>query len=114
VGALGTLAAGTAFLALAPWGWLSGDPTATWVLGTLGTALALAALALAVPALAVGAGLRRGRPWARALALGVGVLLLPWVPIGTALGVATLVVLLDDASRAAFGDAPAPRDRSGA
>jgi hypothetical protein len=43
---------------------------------------------------AVGWGLRKARPWARGLAIALGVLVLLHPPFGTALGVYTLWVLL--------------------
>ena len=110
VGAATAGAAALAFVAVAPWGWISGDPTATWLLGGLASVLAGAALALSAPALAVGLGLRAGRSWARALALLLAVLLLFWVPLGTLLGIATLAVLLDENTREAF-EGPARRTR---
>jgi hypothetical protein len=60
----------------------------------VGGALVAALASLGAPWLALGFGLRRRRTWARSLGVVCGALLLPLAPIGTALGVWTLVVLL--------------------
>jgi len=58
-----------------------------------GAAIGLLAL-LGAPWLALGFGLHRRRSWARALGVVLGALLLPFAPLGTALGIWTLAVLL--------------------
>lgn len=52
------------------------------------------ALALSLPGLIAGIGLRRFRRWARIVAIPYGVVHLVVFPIGTALGIYTLWVLL--------------------
>jgi hypothetical protein len=64
-----------------------------WLLA-LGGAFVAGLTALGAPWLALGFGLRRRRGWARPLGVACGALLLPFPPIGTALGVWTLVVLI--------------------
>ncbi len=64
-----------------------------WMLAA-GGAFVAALAALAAPWLALGFGLRRRRGWARPLGVACGALLLPFAPIGTVLGVWTLVVLI--------------------
>jgi hypothetical protein len=64
-----------------------------WQIAIAGAVVAGLA-ALGAPWLALGFGLRRRRVWARSLGIVCGALLLPFAPIGTALGVWTLVVLL--------------------
>jgi hypothetical protein len=64
-----------------------------WMFAAAG-ALVAGLAALGAPWLALGLGLRRRRTWARPLGVACGVLLLPFAPIGTALGVWTLVVVL--------------------
>jgi len=49
---------------------------------------------LGAPWLALGFGLRRQAHWARGLGVACGVLLLPFAPLGTLLGVWTLFVVL--------------------
>jgi len=65
----------------------------TWALAVGGGLVAGLGL-LGAPWLALGFGLRRRRAWARALGFVCGTVLLPFAPIGTLLGVWTLVVLL--------------------
>ena len=99
---LGAAAAAVVFLALAGTGLLSGDSTATWILGGLGAAVAAVVGALAIPGLATGVGLLRHRPWARTSGIVLGALSLFWVPLGTIVGVLTLYVLLQDDVRELF------------
>ena len=102
LGGLGVLGGCLVFLAIAPWGWLSGDPTLTWLLGSVGSLIAGAALLFSLPALVAGLGLRSARPWARTFSLLLAVLALFWVPVGTVLGGVTLALLLDDRTRGVF------------
>jgi hypothetical protein len=60
------------------------------------------ALVLGVLHLWLGAALRRYRPWARLLALGVAVINLVLFPFGTALGAYALWVLLTDQGRSLY------------
>jgi hypothetical protein len=64
-----------------------------WMFAAAG-ALVAGLAALGAPWLALGVGLRRRRAWARSLGVVCGLLLLPLAPIGTALGVWTVVVLI--------------------
>ena len=81
-----------------------GFPSELMALG--GAAVGALAL-LGVPWLAFGFGLHRRRSWARGLGIVLAALLLPFAPLGSALGVWTLVVLLawrPDLARAAGAD----------
>ncbi len=53
-----------------------------------------------------GAGLRRPREWARAIGLVLGAINLFLFPLGTALGIYTLWVLLSDQTRSVFHPQP--------
>ncbi len=64
-----------------------------WAFAVGGAGVAALAL-LGAPWLALGFGLRRRRAWARTLGCLCGALLLPFAPVGTALGAWTLGVLL--------------------
>jgi hypothetical protein len=68
---------------------------------TFGT-IALLAVLLGGVHLWLGAALRRYRPWARLLALGLAVIDLVLFPFGTALGAYALWVLLTDEGRSLF------------
>ncbi len=97
---LGILGGIGLFGAIAPWGLLSGDATAAFVTGTVGSVLAAVMFALSLPGLIAGIGLLRRRPWARSAAMLVSALLLLHVPIGTAIGAFSLYVLLQEDTRA--------------
>ncbi|MCA8954422.1 MAG: hypothetical protein KDC87_00020 [Planctomycetes bacterium] len=77
-------------------------------------ALPMVLIALSLPGIAAGAGLLRRRGWARILAMVLGGLYLLNAPVGTALGIYTFWVLLDDdATRLLSGPDDAPARRSG-
>ncbi|MDJ0789537.1 MAG: hypothetical protein QNK05_22315 [Myxococcota bacterium] len=100
---LGVLAAGLAFLAIAPWGLAFGDPGAVGFFGILATVVSGGMLALSLPGFVVGLGLLGRRRWARTGAIVLGALALLQVPFGTILGGATLLILLGDDAGPVFG-----------
>ena len=102
ISAVGIVSAGLAFAAIAPWGLLSGDPTATALLAGLGGAVAAVLLALSAPGLIGGLALLTRRSWARVYAMVLAALLLFWFPLGTILGTYTLYVLLQPDIRLYF------------
>ena len=81
---------------------LSGDPEAIPVLSIVATAVGGFMLVMALPGLAAGAGLLKRRNWGRILAIIVGVLNIANFPIGTAIGVYTLYVLLQNEAAGYF------------
>jgi len=84
-------------------GAITDDRVALAVLGVTGTVIGALLALLAVPGIVAGFGLLRQRSWGRILALVVGVLGLVNFPLGTALGVYTLWVLLQDTATEVFG-----------
>ncbi len=72
---------------------VTGEPEPTWILGVVGTAIGLLFAALGVPGLLAGYGLLTKKPWARVLAIVVGILSLVNFPVGSAIGLYTLWVL---------------------
>ena len=75
------------------------------------TVLAFGAFALAASgalSVIVGVGLMRMRSWARWLAIVLAVLMLLSIPVGTIIGIATLIYLLQDKVGKAFAEAEAP------
>jgi hypothetical protein len=64
------------------------------VLGIVGFAIFVLVLVLSLPGIIAGVGLLKLRPWARILGIVLSALNLPGVPIGTALGIYGLWVLL--------------------
>jgi hypothetical protein len=92
------VAAGTFFL-LSGIGIIARDTVALGVLGTIGIIICLIISALAIPGIVAGIGLLKMKPWARIVAIVVGCFDLLHIPFGTALGVYTLWVLLNEESR---------------
>ena len=101
-GALILLLGLAAFTVLTGIGALSGDNTALGVLGIIGTAAMTFMLILSLPSIIAGIGLLKHHEWARVMAIIVGCISLIDFPIGTALGVYTLIILLDDEAIAVF------------
>lgn len=94
------------FVLLTGIGVASGEPEARNILSIIGVAVGLFLALLAIPGLAAGYGLLQHRPWARMLTIVVGILNLVNFPIGTAIGVYTLMVLTPDTATEYFA-APA-------
>ena len=84
----------TGFIFLAGLGVVSGDFEAVKILGFIGGVGLVFFTLLALPGLVAGFGLLAGKSWARILALVVGFLGLFNIPIGTAIGIYTFLVLL--------------------
>jgi hypothetical protein len=90
------------FVLLTGIGVASGEREAVAILGTVGTAVGLLLVVLGIPGLVAGAGLLARKSWARILAIVVGILGLVNFPVGTAIGVYTLFVLMQDAATEYF------------
>jgi hypothetical protein len=96
------------FVLLSGIGVATGDREAMTILTTVGTAVGLLLIVLGIPGLVAGAGLLARKSWARILAIVVGILALVNFPIGTAMGVYILFVLMQDAATEYFApQAPA-------
>jgi hypothetical protein len=91
-----------AWVTLAGIGAFSGDAVALGILGLLATIAAGFMMFLSLPSILAGIGLMQHRPWGRILALIVGGISLIDIPLGTALGVYTIWVLMDDDVRRVF------------
>ena len=74
----------------------TGDAEATTVLGIVGTTVGALLMVLGIPGIVAGYGLLRRRSWGRILAMVVGFLGLVNFPLGTAIGIYTFWVLLQD------------------
>ena len=85
-------------------GAISGEREAMFITGAVGVAIAGFLIVLSLPGIIAGIGLLKFRPWARILAIILGVLHLLSFPFGTALGVYTLYVLLNAEAPAMFGE----------
>lgn len=84
------------FVFLSSIGAVVNDPMAFRVLTVVGFTVGVLLVVLSVPGMAAGYGLLRRRSWARSLAVAVGAINLFNVPIGTVIGIYTLVVLLQN------------------
>ncbi len=82
------------FVLLTGVGIVARDPEAQLVLGIVGTSLGVFFLALSVPGIIGGIGLLKRKNWARILILIISAIDLLNFPIGTALGVYSIWVLV--------------------
>jgi len=78
------------------------DPEALPILATVGTVGGILMVALAIPGLVAGVGLLKRQGWARIVALVLAVFSLPNFPLGTAMGIYTGFVLLQQAATEYF------------
>jgi len=83
-------------------GILSGDPEAAGILNLVGSLISYFLVIISIPGLIAGFGLLARKNWARLLAVVMGFLNLPNVPMGTAVGIYTFWVLLQDESDEIF------------
>ena len=83
-------------------GVISDDTVALPVLGITGAVLGALLVVLAIPGILAGYGLLRRRGWGRILAMVIGFLGLANFPIGTAIGIYTFWVLLQEAATEYF------------
>ncbi len=104
---------GFVFFLLTTIGVISGDQEATAILGTVGTFIGLLMAALAIPGMIAGWGLLKRKNWGRVLGIIVGIFSLMNFPLGTAIGVYTLYVLLQEEAPAYFAAAGIPAGKSG-
>ncbi len=95
-GAFGLLIAGLLGVILVGSGIISQDRTALFVTTMVALVMGLLIFVFSLPGIVAGAGLLAYKNWARILALGLGALNLPAFPVGTALGLYTFFVLLED------------------
>ena len=90
-------------------GYNPGAHIALPIIAIIGSIIALLLLILSVPSIIAGIGLFYFKPWARLLALVISVLHLFNIPIGTALGIYGLWVLLSQEGQRCFSsDRAAP------
>jgi hypothetical protein len=94
--------AGLAGVSAGPWSNDNSGVVAAPILAVVGLCIALFVLLLALPSIIGGWGLLKFKPWARVLMIVVSVFHLFHIPIGTALGVYGLWVLLHDETRRLF------------
>jgi hypothetical protein len=83
-------------------GAVSGDREAIFITGAVGAGIACFLIIISLPGMFAGIGLLKMRPWGRIVAIVVGALNILSFPLGTALGVYTLWVLLNPETEALF------------
>lgn len=105
IGALTVLIAVIMFAILLGAGVVSGDEEALGILLVVGTAFLFLMFIVGIPEIIGGIGLLHYRPWARILAIIIGIIKLLDFPVGTALGVYTLWVLLNEKTVSLFESA---------
>ena len=88
--------AGFVFILLAGIGVVSGDPEAVQVMPVVATAVGGFLTVLAVPGIITGFALLKRKPWARIAAAVLAILNLTNFPIGTAIGIYALWILLQN------------------
>ncbi|HEX7833527.1 MAG TPA: hypothetical protein VF787_28000 [Thermoanaerobaculia bacterium] len=71
---------------------------AAWVGGCMTIIAALVGI-LSIPSVVAGWGLSKRKSWARTLTIVLAALNLPYFPLGTALGVYALVIMLNDETK---------------
>jgi len=104
-GTIGVLIGIVAFVAITGGGLISQDPTAMNITGIVGTGVFGFFLLMWGPEVIAGIGLLKRRNWARILAMILAVPDLMIVPIGTAIGIYVLWVMLSDETYRLFAQA---------
>lgn len=102
LGILGILIAAIIFVVLLGTGFVSQDEEAFFVLSIVATIIAMLFLISCVPGIIGGIGLLKRKSWARILILIVAAIDLLDIPFGTALGIYSFWVLLQDESAQIF------------
>lgn len=101
-GILGLLGAGCLGIILIGSGFLAQDDVAMRILVIVSVVFGLFTLLVSAPGIIAGWGLLRYLQWARVLTIVLGILNLLGFPLGTILGVYTMIVLFDNRSSEFF------------
>ena len=101
-GILGLMAAGIVFIAVAGGGLLSGDEEAILITSIVATSVSSIIAIFSIPEIIAGWGILKMKSWGRILGIVIGVLDLLAFPIGTAFGVYSLWVLLNEETEQIF------------
>jgi len=94
--------AGLAGASAGPWAHDNDAAAAVPILAVIGVCIAIFLFVLGLPSIIGGWGLLNFKPWARVLMIVISALHLFHIPIGTALGIYGLWVLLHDETRRLF------------
>jgi hypothetical protein len=101
-GLLGLLVALIVFTAIVGGGLLSGDAEAITITSIVGSAIAFFLILVSAPGVIVGIGLLRLHAWARIAAMILAVFNLVNFPLGTAVAVYTIWILMQDETAQLF------------
>ena len=104
-GTIGVLIGAFLFVIISGGGAISGDPTAENITGIVATCLGGFFVLISVPDIIAGIGLLKRRSWARILAFALAILDLMNIPIGTAIGIYIIWVLMNDETIKLFAQA---------
>ncbi len=104
-GTLGTLFGIFLFVAIAGGGIISGNAVAENITGIVATGVGGFFMLISVPDIIAGIGLLKRRSWARILAFALAILDLMKIPIGTAIGIYVIWVLMNDETVKLFAQA---------
>lgn len=110
IGALTVLMAVIMFAVLLGAGIVSGEEETLGILLVAGTFFVILMLLMGIPGIIGGLGLLHHRSWARILVLIVGIIKIIDFPLGTALGVYTLWVLLNEKTVKIFNEKQKRKD----
>jgi len=110
-GTMGVLLGTFLFVVISGGGAISGDPTAMNVTGIVATGLGGFFMLISIPDIIAGIGLLKRRSWARILAFAFAILDLMQIPIGTAIGIYVIWVLLNDDTIKLFAQASETRKK---
>ena len=108
-GVLGVLIGIIVFTAITGGGILSGDSEAIAITSVVGTAVGGFIVILSIPEIIAGIWLLKRRPWARILAIIIACLDVIEIPIGTAIGIYSHWVLLNEEATELFKQNSIPK-----
>ena len=111
-GSFGILFGVILLVAISGGGVISGDPTAMKITGIVGLAMGAFFFLMFVPEVIGGIGLLKRRGWAKILVMIIAVFSLMNIPIGTAISIYTLWVLLNEQTARLFTRAGAERKKT--
>ncbi|MCK4526787.1 hypothetical protein KAW18_05400 [candidate division WOR-3 bacterium] len=99
---VGVLIAVIVFITIGGGGLLSGEIETIAITSSVGTAIALLLVLVSAPGIIGGIGILKRQSWARILVLVLAFLYLIEVPYGTALGIYTIWILMNDKTEKLF------------
>ena len=102
LGILGVIIGAIVLFVLLGAGIVAQDGEAMAILFIVGVGVAGLMAVLSLPGIVTGVGLLKYRSWARVLAIILGAINLSAFPVGTVLGVYSLIVMLNDGTSALF------------